>query len=132
MTINDLTIEGVRPGKGFRDALLAPLEVKDYVTNESRLEHGHRHLSLPTKYKNRTVSLEFQIVGRTAALMEQSRERLFAEFYKGEVKLHAPEFTNRVFHLLYIGKTSTYSSGLSGRACKVKVSFDEPNPGNRM
>ena len=31
---------GIRMGDGFLDTLLAPREMKDYITNESRMNHG--------------------------------------------------------------------------------------------
>lgn len=131
MTINGSTLDGVRPGKGFKDTLLAPLETKDYIYNESRLENGRRVLSTPVRYKSRSISLEFQIIGSTKAELETRKSALFNAFNNGTVDIVATEFSSQVFHFIYTGKTPTYSSGLSGLSCRVKVGFDEPNPSDR-
>lgn len=131
MLINSENIPGVRPGKDFKDSLLAPLEAKEYVYNESRLEDGIRVFNTPIKYKSRSLTLEFQITGSTKADMEARKQRLYDMFSMGTVDIEVPEFCSGVFHLIYTGKSPSYSSGLSGCACKIKVGFDEPNPTDR-
>lgn len=131
MIMNDTPLTGVRMGEGFRDELYAPLALKDYVTNESRLEHGKRVIVSSPRKAARSLTLEFQITGATKAAMQSNLSALYAELYKGSVDLEVPELGNEVFHLIYTGKTGTYSSGLTGKACKIKVSFDEPNPSDR-
>ena len=134
MKLNGSTLTGVRMGNGFRDALLAPIELKEFVSNESRLEHGKRVIASSSlaKYAPRTVALEFLVSGSTASEMETNRSALFAVFYNGTVVLEVPEITAQVFRLVYLGKSPTYSSGLSGRACRVMVSFEEPDPSQRQ
>lgn len=142
MKINNTTLSGVRPGKGFRDELASPAPLKDFVTNESRLENGKRVMYGSPRLASRTFNLEFQITGSSKAQYKQNLDAFYAELYKGEITLEASEFhelwhvvnnvnTPMVFHLTYMGKTPTYSSGLSGCASKIKVSFEEPNPANR-
>lgn len=132
MTINDTTLRGVKIGKGFKDSLLSPRQIKPYITNESRLEHGVRVLDTPIRYAQRNLTLEFQITGRTEVEFKMNKENFFSMIYSGKVKLAVPEITTDVFHLLYTGASSTYSSGLSNLACRVKLGFTEPNPGNRV
>lgn len=132
MKLNDTTLIGVRMGKGFADALLEPRPLKEYITNESRLEDGVRVLQSIPRFDKRSLTLEFQITGNTKATFAINK-RAFLNILAGrEVKLEVPEITTEVFHLLYTGKSVSYSSGLSGLACKIKVGFDEPNPGNRQ
>lgn len=131
MTINNVELAGVRMGEGFRNELLAPPELKDFVTNESRLEHGMRIIVRNPRYASRTLSLEFQVTGSTKVAMEQNLAALYAQLATGTVRLAVPELTSAVFNLVYTGKTPSYSAGVSGRACKVKVGFLEPNPANR-
>ena len=135
--MNDNTLNGVKMGDGFRETLYAPLELKEFVSNQSRLEHGKRVIVTGTndnslaRYASRNITLEFCVIGDDESDFGTKKNALFTELYKGEVKLEPTELGTDVFHLIYTGKTSTYSCGLSKRACKVKVSFDEPNPNNR-
>lgn len=130
MTINGVTLAGVRPGNKFRENLYAPLEMKEYISNESRLEHGKRVFSTPARYKSRSLSLEFNITASTTADLKSRYNAFLNALYTGEITLVASEFGNEVFHLIYTGKSPSYDNGKC--ACKVKVGFDEPNPGNRV
>ena len=130
--MNDTTLNGVRMGSNFKNELYAPMELKEFVSNESRLENGKRVIVRNPKVASRTLSLEFAIVGSTQEDFEYKLSVLYEELNKGTVKLEVPELNNDVFHLIYTGKSGTYSSGLSRMACKVKVSFEEPNPANRV
>lgn len=132
MRINDTNYDYVRPGRGFKTALLAPVPLKDFVTNESRLEDGLRILVRNPKKAARSITLEFQIVGSSPSDFEAKKEAFFTELYKGEVKLADTGFTDEVFHLVYQGNSPTYSSGLTNTACKVSVQFSEPDPTKRV
>ena len=135
MKMNNATLVGVRMGEGFKDELYAPVELKEFVSNESRLKHGRRvitsGMSARARKASRTIALEFHIVGRNTTEFYQNRDAFFAQLYNGEVVFEVPELGEEVFRLIYLGKSSTYSSGLTNTACKVKVSFEEPNPNNR-
>ena len=48
---------GVNMGDGFIDALDAPLPMKDYIENESRLEHGKRIITTDAKVDSRDITL---------------------------------------------------------------------------
>ena len=135
--MNNTTLVGVKMGDGFKDELFAPAELKEFVSNESRLEHGKRVITIGSnnnslaRKASRNIALEFLIVGNSESDFELNKNTFFNELYKGSVKLEVPEITTDVFHLIYQGKSGTYSSGLSKKACKVKVSFEEPDPSNR-
>lgn len=131
MMMNGNFLPGVRMGEHFYETLYAPLELKAFVSNESRLEHGKRVIVSNPRKASRTFSLEFQIVGATELEFAQNLEALYAELYTGSVVLEVPEVSGDEFHLVYLGKSSTYSCGLSRRACKVTVSFEEYNPAVR-
>lgn len=69
--VDAYTEYGVRMGDGFLDTLLAPREMKDYITNESRLNHG-REITLKDenaslrgeKFNFREMTLTF-VLGST-------------------------------------------------------------------
>ena len=130
MTINGTNYTKIRIGKGFKDVLLAPIPLKDPIENDSSIENGVRYI-VNTHKKARDLTLEFQVVGTSTSDFEAQKTALFTEFYKGTFVLSNLGFTNEVFHLVYLGKTPTYSSGLSNRACKVSASFKEYDPTNR-
>ena len=51
--------------KGWREAFLLPANNKDYVQNESRLEHGIRVDASLAKKKEREITLQFFLEGAT-------------------------------------------------------------------
>ena len=53
---------GVNMGDGFLDALDAPLQMKDYIEDESRLEHGKRMITANAKVDSREITLGFTIM----------------------------------------------------------------------
>ena len=129
--MNTYPMDGIRPGKGFRDTLLSPLPMKDYISNESRLEHGIRVYSPIARYAQRSITLEFQIVGENTNDFISKRDAFYNQLSMGKVDLEWSEMPDKVFHLIYTGKSPSYSSGTSQTACKIKIGFDEPNPYNR-
>lgn len=129
--IDGIIQPGVAPGKGFYDALLAPLEIKDYISNESRLEDGVRVYPTPIKAKKRSLVLEFQITGKNKETMESYKRSFFNSLTVGRIIVLSAQGLPRGFDLIYTGKSPSYSGGLSGCACKVKIGFDEPNPNSR-
>lgn len=131
MKMNTTTLAGVRMGENFKNDLYAPLELKEFVSNESRLENGKRVIVRNPKKASRTLTLEFLVTGSTEVAFNTNLQAVYTELYKGTVDLEVPELGNEVFHLIYLGKSPSYSSGLSKRACKFKVSFEEPNPADR-
>ena len=72
MNTNELIINGkdawttyrVKMGNGFLDALEADADNKSYITNEVRTEHGTRVVPIRPKKAERSITLEFVIVGR--------------------------------------------------------------------
>ena len=131
MKMNDNTLTGVKMGNGFYDTLYAPIELKEFVSNESRLENGKRVIVANPRKASRTFSLEFLVTGATATAFGNNLQVLFTQLYAGSVKLEVPEVSEDVFFLVYQGKSSTYSSGLSKTACRVTVAFEEPDPSRR-
>lgn len=128
---------GVKMGDGFLDALNPPSSPKDYIENESRIEHGKRVLlknaqgDSIVRLASREVSLIFVVEGDTPEKMAQNRVKFYNELYKGEMTIQVPEDTSNVYRLIYKGKPSSYGQDLTRTICKVAVKFEEPNPNNR-
>ena len=134
ITINGRTLDGIYPGNKFIDTLKAPLELKPFIQNESRLEDGVRVIVPDTpRFASRNLSLEFVIIGDGPRDMYSKRDAFFNELYKGQVELGVTEpvgnETESIFYnLVYLGKSPTYDQSLTRNSCRVKVSFMEPNP----
>ena len=56
---------GVRMGDGFLDAIDGFNQMKDYIENESRLEHGKRVITDNVKVDSREITLQFTIEGNS-------------------------------------------------------------------
>ena len=63
----DLDTFGVTLVRGWREALLTPAPVKNYITNDSRLEHGEAIIasSKYAKLAKRDVSITFFLEGNS-------------------------------------------------------------------
>lgn len=134
---NDFTINGkaafdtfgVKLGKGCIDALEAPLELKDAIENEDRCENGVRQI-VRTTFKKRTLTLKFRIHGKTKSDYLAKKKAFEEELYKG---IHKIQITGRdeYYHLVYTGKSVSYTHSYNGTFGEVSMQFVEPNPANR-
>lgn len=131
MKINNTTLAGVRMGDNFKENLLAPVELKPFVSNECRLEHGTRVMVENAKKASRNLTLEFQVVGSSKSDMQTKLGALFTQFYAGTFVLSELGFTTEIFKLVYTGKSPTYHGGPNMCACKVTAGFMEPDPSDR-
>lgn len=122
---------GVNMGEGFLDALDAPLQMKDYIENESRLEHGKRVITDNAKVDSREVTLQFTIEGSSESDYRTKKKAFQLELEKGGVNIKIPALGDEIYKLIYLGKSISY--GLSPDRCFAKVSskFEEPNPMDR-
>lgn len=122
---------GVNMGEGFLDALDAPLQMKDYIENESRLEHGKRVITDNAKVDSREITLQFTIEGSSESDYRAKKKAFQAELEKGAVNIKIPALGSEIYKLVYLGKSISY--GLSPDRCFAKVSskFCEPNPMDR-
>lgn len=124
----DAWSKGICMGDGFLDKLGEPSELKDYISNESRLEHGSRYIVVD-KVKSRSLTLTFNIHGRDVEDYEDKKQWLHQQLYKGLVDITVQNVT---YYLLYTGKSVSYTLGGARRDGILTVGFDEPNPNNRI
>jgi len=128
---DSLTEWGVKMGDGFLDALCAPSPMKDFIENKSRLEHGKRVITTNPKLDERDVTLSFTIQGVSKADYQSKKAAFQTELYKGILTLQVPNNNTDVYHLIYTGKSITYSQSLDMKFGKITAKFNEPNPANR-
>lgn len=122
---------GMKMGYGFLDAIDAPLPMKEYIENESRLEHGKRIITENAKVDSRNFTLEFTITGSTESDYRAKKKAFESELYKGPMTVQIPKLNNEVYRLVYLGKSISYGLSLGRCFGKFSAKFEEPNPTNR-
>lgn len=122
---------GVRMGDGFLDSIDGFNQMKDYIENESRLEHGKRVITDNAKVDSREITLQFTIEGSSKSDYRSKKKSFQAELEKGTVNIKIPALGSEIYKLIYLGKSLSY--GLSYDRCFGKISskFCEPNPMDR-
>lgn len=121
---------GVNMGDGFLDALSAPLSMKENIQNESRTEHGKRVVVVP-KIASREITLGFTIMGTSESDYKAKKQSFFDELYNGELTINVPQNGDEVYHLVYLGKSTSFAQNKARTFCKMAMKFDEPNPMER-
>lgn len=123
---------GVRMGNGFLDTIDGFNEMKDYIENESRLEHGKRVITDNAKVDSREITLQFTIEGSSESDYRSKKKSFQTELEKGAVNIKVPVLGNEVYKLVYLGKSVSYGLSLDRCFGKVSSKFEEPNPMDRI
>lgn len=122
---------GVRMGDSFLDAIDGFNEMKDYIENESRLEHGKRVITDNAKVDSREITLQFTIEGSSESDYRSKKKAFQTELEKGAVNIKVPVLGNEVYKLIYLGKSVSYGLSLDRCFGKISSKFEEPNPMDR-
>lgn len=122
---------GINMGSGFLDALDGFNEMKDYIENESRLEHGKRMITDNAKVASREITLQFTITGNSESDYRAKKKAFQSELEKGAVTISVPALGSEVYKLVYLGKNVSYGLSLDRCFGKVSSKFCEPNPKDR-
>lgn len=122
---------GVNMGKGFIDTLDAPLPMKEYIENESRLEDGKRVLTSNVKKDSREITLSFTITGTSESDYRSKKKAFETELYNGALTISVPKISGDVYHLIYTGKNVSYGLSLDRCFGNFSAKFEEPNPSDR-
>lgn len=122
---------GVRMGEGFLDAIDGFNEMKDYIENESRMEHGKRMIIDNARIASREIALQFTIEGSSESDYRAKKKAFQSEMEKGAVIIKVPTLGNEVYRLVYLGKSLSYGMNLDRCFGKVSSKFCEPNPTDR-
>lgn len=123
-----LTQWGVTMGDKFLSALFSSAPMKEYISNNSRLEHGRRYVTNNTKVDERDLTLQFRIKADTQVLYETNKNAFLSELETGNVDIKVPQRSSKVFHLIYTGNGITYSENIQGTFGLFSCKFKEPNP----
>ncbi len=122
---------GVRMGDGFLDAIDGFNQMKDYIENESRLEHGKRIITDNARVDSREITLQFTIEGDSESDYRTKKKAFQTELEKGAVSIKVPVLGSEVYKLVYLGKSVSYGLSFDRRFGKVSSKFEEPNPTDR-
>lgn len=122
---------GVRMGDSFLDSIDGFNEMKDYIENESRLEHGKRVITDNAKVDSREITLQFTIEGVSESDYRTKKKSFQTEMEKGAVNIKVPALGNEVYKLIYLGKSVSYGLSLDRCFGKISSKFEEPNPMDR-
>lgn len=122
---------GVRMGDGFLDAIDGFNQMKDYIENESRLEHGKRIITDNARVDSREITLQFTIEGDSESDYRTKKKAFQTELEKGAVSIKIPVLGSEVYKLVYLGKSVSYGLSFDRRFGKVSSKFEEPNPADR-
>ena len=122
---------GVSMGDGFLDAIDGFNEMKDYIEDESRLEHGKRVITDNAKVASREITLQFTIEGSSKSDYRAKKKAFQTELEKGMVTIKIPLLGSEVYKLVYLGKSVSYGLSLDRCFGKVSSRFEEPNPMDR-
>lgn len=123
---------GVNMGEGFIDAIDAFAPMKDYIENDSRLEHGKRVLISNPRVASRELTLHFTIKGNSESDYRAKRKAFEQELQKVSTDVKVPVIGDEVYHLLYLGKSVSYSLNRARTFSTMSSKFEEPNPMNRV
>lgn len=125
------TTWGVRMGDGFLDTIDGFNEMKEYIENESRLEHGKRVITDNAKVASREITLQFTIEGSSESDYRTKKKAFQAELEKGHVNIKVSTIGSEVYKLVYQGKSISYGLSLDRCFGKISSKFEEPNPMSR-
>lgn len=122
---------GVNMGHSFLDTIDSFPTMKEYVENESRLEHGKRVLLSNPRVASREITLHFTIKGKDEADYRAKRKSFEAELISGIVAVNVPALGAEIYKLIYYGKSVTYGLSKTRAFSELAVKFEEPNPMDR-
>ena len=124
------TTWGVSLEDAAMDALMAPLSMKPDIVNESRLEHGKRHINFKPKVDERELALAMHLSARNKKHYLTRLAAFRSELeQKEEIVLETDHETGVCYRCIYRSCTP-FSQFLDGLA-KFTLKLTEPDPTNR-
>ena len=122
---------GVNMGDSFLDTIDSFPAMKDYIENDSRLEHGKRVIVAEPRVASRSITLHFTIKGENESDFRMKRKGFETELIQGKVNVNIPALGDDVYKLLYLGQNVTYGLSRGRSFCHLAARFEEPNPMDR-
>lgn len=130
----DLGYFGVTLIRGWREALLTPAPVKEFITNDNRLENGVSVIATPkyTKRNMREVSLPMFLEGSSEEDYLDKYEKFLEKIaYSGQFCLKIP-CMKRVFKLVYSQCSNYGDYGLKKGNFTLKLTEYDPTDREKL
>lgn len=130
----DLGDYGITLIRGWREALLTPAAVKEFVTNDSRLENGISVIASPkyAKQNKRDVSISFFLEGNSEEDYLEKLEKFLDKIaYSGQFCLKVP-CMKRVFKLVYSQCSKYGDYGLKRSNFTLKLTEYDPTDREKL
>lgn len=130
----DLGYFGVTLIRGWREALLTPASVKEFITNDNRLENGVSVIATPkyTKRNMREVSLPMLLEGNSEEDYLDKYEKFLEKIaYSGQFCLKIP-CMKRVFKLVYSQCSNYGDYGLKKGNFTLKLTEYDPTDREKL
>ena len=110
--------------------LMTPAPLKEFISNESRLEHGRQYITTDTKWKERELTLRLNLYAPTAALF-YARYDAFCKcvLATGTVDISTRYQPDVTYRCLY--QSCTLYTQYRGKIAKFALKLIEPNPTDR-
>lgn len=129
---SDAYAKGIAMGDDFLGNILSPSSLKSFVENDDPTKNGKEVIYPQTpKLASRDLTLTFTIFGNTATEHLTNYKNFIALLQKGEISLSIPALGTEVYHLTYVGDSSSYMIEADRLASRLTVKFNEPNPADR-
>lgn len=125
------TTWGVNIGDGFLDAIDAPLAMKEYIEDESRLENGVKIDTSNAKVDSREITLGFTITGTSENDYRTKKAAFQTELQAGQFTVKIPAIGAQIYKLIYTGKSISYGLNLDRRFGHFTMKCTEPDPSDR-
>ena len=124
------TTWGIGMDSSGLSALMTPAPVKDFVSNESRLEHGRQYITSNPRLKERELTLRLSLYAPTASLF-YSRYAAFCKdvLATGTVNIRTRYQSGVVYHCLY--QSCAQYTQYRGKVARFSLRLVEPNPTDR-
>lgn len=111
-------------------ALMTPAPLKDFVSNESRLDHGRQYIATHPRLKERELTLRLNLHALTTELFYAR----YAAFCKdvlatGTVNISTRYQEGTVYRCLY--QSCTQYTQYRGKVAKFALRLMEPDPTDR-
>ena len=122
---------GVNMEEGFLDTIDAPLPMKEYIQDESRLEDGIRIDTSNPKVDSREITLGFTITGNSETDYRSKKSAFQSELQKGMFTIRVPALGTQKYKMVYTGKSISYGLSKSRDFGHFTMKCTEPNPADR-
>lgn len=123
------TTYGIGLEKGAIASLLTPAPMKEYISNNSRLNHGTQILPTSAKVNQREITIQFHMFASSESTFMANYTNFTNVLASGKVILHEKKYTNKYYRCFFVSCTA-YQHNINGLS-KFTLKLIEPDPTDR-